>query len=93
MIIAAPLLGAFSVLQTPREGELQSVAPMLDLFVRMPGASSDEVVQRISLPMERLLREAGGRTSSRSYSCLGVCRNLAIHCGAQVKPFTVRYTG
>ncbi len=56
-IIAALLLGAFSILQTPREEEPQIVVPMLDVFVQMPGASSDEVAQRVSLPMERLLRE------------------------------------
>ncbi len=60
VIVAALLLGAFSILQTPREEEPQIVVPMLDIFVQMPGASSDEVAQRISLPMERLLREVPG---------------------------------
>jgi multidrug efflux pump subunit AcrB len=57
VIIAALLLGAFSIVQTPREEEPQIIVPMLDVFVQMPGASSDEVAQRVSLPMERLLRE------------------------------------
>jgi multidrug efflux pump subunit AcrB len=60
VIVAALLLGAFSILQTPREEEPQIVVPMLDVFVQMPGASSDEVAQRVSLPMERLLREVPG---------------------------------
>jgi multidrug efflux pump subunit AcrB len=60
VIVAALLLGAFSVLQTPREEEPQIVVPMLDVFVQMPGASSEEVAQRVSLPMERLLREVPG---------------------------------
>ena len=60
VIVAALLLGAFSVLKTPREEEPQIVVPMLDVFVQMPGASSDEVAQRISLPMEKLLREVPG---------------------------------
>ncbi len=60
VIVAALLLGAFSILQTPREEEPQIVVPMLDVFVEMPGASSDEVAQRVSLPMERLLREVPG---------------------------------
>jgi multidrug efflux pump subunit AcrB len=60
VIIAALLLGAFSILQTPREEEPQIVVPMLDVFVQMPGASSDEVAQRVGLPMERLLREVPG---------------------------------
>ena len=33
---------------------------MLDVFVQMPGASADEVAQRVSLPMEKLLREVPG---------------------------------
>ena len=33
---------------------------MLELFVQMPGASSEEISQRVSLPMEKLLREVPG---------------------------------
>ncbi|MBZ5651642.1 MAG: hypothetical protein LAO18_14290, partial [Acidobacteriia bacterium] len=40
VIVAALLLGAFSILQTPREEEPQIVVPMLDVFVQMPGASA-----------------------------------------------------
>src|SRR6478609_4393969 len=60
VIVAALLLGAFSILQTPREEEPQIVVPMLDVFVQMPGASPEEVAQRVSLPMEKLLREVPG---------------------------------
>jgi multidrug efflux pump subunit AcrB len=60
VIVAALLLGVFAILQTPREEEPQIVVPMLDVFVQMPGASSQEVVQRVSSPMEKLLREVPG---------------------------------
>jgi len=60
VIVAALLLGAFAILRTPREEEPQIVVPMLDVFVQMPGASSQEVAQRVSLPMEKLLREVPG---------------------------------
>ena len=60
VIVAALLLGAFAILQTPREEEPQIVVPMLDVFVQMPGASSQEVAQRVSLPMEKLLRQVPG---------------------------------
>ncbi|HUO17163.1 MAG TPA: efflux RND transporter permease subunit [Verrucomicrobiae bacterium] len=60
VIVAALLLGAFAILKTPREEEPQIVVPMLDVFVQMPGASSEEVAQRVSLPMEKLLREVPG---------------------------------
>jgi multidrug efflux pump subunit AcrB len=59
-IVAALLLGFFSILQTPREEEPQIVVPMLDVFVQMPGASAEEVSQRATLPMEKLLREIPG---------------------------------
>ena len=60
VIVAALLLGAFSILQTPREEEPQIVVPMLDVFVQMPGATPEEISQRVSLPMEKLLREVPG---------------------------------
>ena len=60
VIVAALLLGAFSILETPREEEPQIVVPMLDVFVQMPGASPEEISQRGSLPMEKLLREVPG---------------------------------
>jgi multidrug efflux pump subunit AcrB len=59
-IVAALLLGAFSILQTPREEEPQIVVPMLDVFVQMPGASPEEVAERATVPMEKLLREIPG---------------------------------
>jgi multidrug efflux pump subunit AcrB len=59
-VVAALLLGAFSILQTPREEEPQIVVPMLDVFVQMPGASAEEVAQRATVPVEKLLRELPG---------------------------------
>ena len=60
LIIAALLLGGVSILMTPREEEPQIVVPMLDVSVAMAGASAEEVAQRVSEPMERLLREIPG---------------------------------
>jgi multidrug efflux pump subunit AcrB len=59
-IAGALLAGAFAILMTPREEEPQIVVPMLDVFVQMPGASPQEVQQRATVPMERLLREVPG---------------------------------
>jgi multidrug efflux pump subunit AcrB len=59
-IVAALLLGLFAILQTPREEEPQIVVPMLDVFVQMPGASAQEVSERVTVPMENLLREIPG---------------------------------
>jgi multidrug efflux pump subunit AcrB len=60
VVVAALFLGLVAILQTPREEEPQIIVPMLDVFVQMPGASSEEVTQRASLPMEKLLREVPG---------------------------------
>ena len=59
-IATALLLGAFAIWQTPREEEPQIKVPMLDVMVQMPGASAKEVEQRVSIPMEKLLREVPG---------------------------------
>jgi multidrug efflux pump subunit AcrB len=72
VIVAALLLGGFSILKTPREEEPQIVVPMLDVFVQMPGASAEEVAQRVSLPMEKLLREVAGVEYIYSISHPGV---------------------
>ncbi|MGB8010179.1 MAG: efflux RND transporter permease subunit [Terriglobales bacterium] len=72
VIVAALLLGAFSILQTPREEEPQIIVPMLDVFVQMPGASPEEISQRVSLPMEKLLREVPGVEYVYSISQPGV---------------------
>ncbi len=60
IVVASLLLGFFSILKTPREEEPQIVVPMLDIFVQMPGASAEEVTQRATVPMEKLLREIPG---------------------------------
>lgn len=72
VIVAALLVGAFSILKTPREEEPQIVAPMLDVFVQMPGASSEEVAQRVSSPTEKLLRDVPGVEYVYSVSHPGV---------------------
>ena len=57
---AALLLGLFAILVLPREEEPQIVVPMVDVFVQMPGASPEEVEQRVTRPLEKLLWEVPG---------------------------------
>ena len=60
VIVASLLLGAFAVWKLPREEEPQIIVPMVDVFVRMPGASAREVEERVTKPMEKLLWEIPG---------------------------------
>jgi len=59
-MIFAIFLGAFAVLQTPREEEPQIIVPMMDVFVEMPGATAKEVEERVTTPMEKLIWEIPG---------------------------------
>jgi multidrug efflux pump subunit AcrB len=58
--IAAIALGAVAVVALPREEEPQIIVPMIDVMVAMPGASPEEVQQRVTRPMEKLLWEIPG---------------------------------
>ena len=60
IMIFAIFLGAFAVLQTPREEEPQIIVPMMDVFVQMPGATAKEVEERVTTPMEKLIWEIPG---------------------------------
>ena len=60
VIVTAVGLGALAIDRLPREEEPQIVVPMVDVFVRMPGASAREVEERLTKPLERLLWEIPG---------------------------------
>lgn len=72
-IIASLLLGSLAIVLLPREEEPQIVVPMIDIFVGMPGSSAQEVEQRITTPLEKLVAELPGveyvySTSSPNHS-------------------------
>ncbi len=60
IVVAALAAGAAALLITPREEEPQIVVPMMDVFVSYPGATAEEVEQRVTKPMSRLLWEIKG---------------------------------
>ena len=60
LVIAAFALGAFTLLEIPREEEPQIIVPMIDIFVQFPGASAKEVEERVSAPVEQMLRDIPG---------------------------------
>ncbi len=59
-LLASLALGMLSVVALPREEEPQIIVPMIDVLVQMPGASAQEVEQRVTRPMEQLLWEIPG---------------------------------
>lgn len=60
IIAASILLGIGAVVMLPREEEPQIIVPMIDVMVEMPGASSKEIEERVTKPMEKLLWEIPG---------------------------------
>ncbi len=60
IIISSILLGIMATIYLPREEEPQIIVPMVDIFIKMPGASAKEVEQRITNPVEKLLWEIPG---------------------------------
>lgn len=59
-VIASILLGLFAVFMLPREEEPQIKVPMIDVLIAMPGATSAEVENRVTRPVEKLLWEIPG---------------------------------
>ena len=56
-VLASVLLGVFAVLRLPREEEPQIKVPIIDVFAALPGATPEEVENRLTRPMEKLLWE------------------------------------
>ncbi len=80
IVVVALLLGIGATLILPREEEPQITVPMADVFVSMPGASAKDVEQRVTAPMEKLIKELPGveyiYSTSRPGSSLVIVRFL-----------------
>ena len=74
IIVSSLFIGALAVWKLPREEEPQIIVPMIDVFVRMPGASAREVEERVTKPMEKLLWEIPGVEYIYSTSSPGTSR-------------------
>ncbi|WP_404425538.1 efflux RND transporter permease subunit [Nibricoccus sp. IMCC34717] len=57
IIVASLMLGLFAVWQLPREEEPQIQVPIVDVFAALPGASPQEVENRLTRPLEKLFWE------------------------------------
>ncbi len=60
VVIASIFLGVFAIIVTPREEEPQIIVPMIDVMVAYPGASAQEVDERVTKPMSKFLWEIKG---------------------------------
>lgn len=60
IILFSIFLGIMSVVILPREEEPQIIVPMADVFVDMPGATPEEVTERVIKPMEKVMQEVQG---------------------------------
>ena len=60
VILSSVLLGLGAIILLPREEEPQIKVPMIDVLVRMPGSGAQEVEERVTRPMEKLLWEIQG---------------------------------
>jgi len=56
-MLSCVLLGVMAVLLTPREENPQIIIPGAEIFVSLPGASSEEVEQLLVNPLEGMIRE------------------------------------
>lgn len=59
-MLSCVLLGIMAVLLTPREENPQIIVPAAEIFVSLPGASSEEVEQLVVNPLEAMVREISG---------------------------------
>ncbi len=60
LLLLSLVLGVGATLALPREEEPQITVPMADVLVSFPGATAREVEQRVTYPMEKLVRELEG---------------------------------
>ncbi len=60
MLIVAVFLGAVAIYSIPREEEPQINVTLIDLFVDLPATPAPEIEQRVSRPLEKLMRELPG---------------------------------
>ena len=76
-LVGSLLLGALALVLLPREEEPQIKVPMIDVFVAMPGASPEEIANRVAIPMEKLLYELPDVEYIYSTSTPGLCMLIA----------------
>ncbi len=91
LLLAFFLIGLLGMMITPREEDPQISVPMVDVFVAYPGASSSEVANLISEPLERLMSELSGVKHVYSMSREGLSMvTVRFDVGEQMEPSLVK---
>ncbi|MCB9993168.1 MAG: efflux RND transporter permease subunit [Hyphomicrobiaceae bacterium] len=91
LLIAFFLIGMLGMLVTPREEDPQISVPMIDVFVAFPGASSSEIANLVSEPLERLMSEISGVKHVYSQSRPGMSMvTVRFDVGQQMEPSLVK---
>lgn len=91
LMIAFLALGVYSTYLTPREEEPQIDIPMADIFIGYPGASPEEVEQRVAIPLEKTLSNIEGVEYVYSTSMTGQAMVSArFYVGEDVERSLVR---
>jgi hypothetical protein len=61
LMAGALALGLFTVFTMPSEEEPQIIVPLADIYMPLPGASPQEVENRLLIPVENILSGGGPR--------------------------------
>ncbi|TNF99478.1 MAG: efflux RND transporter permease subunit, partial [Gammaproteobacteria bacterium] len=86
LFIAMMLVGIYGLIATPRQEDPQISVPMVDIMLRMPGASSEEVSRLAVSPLERLVSEISGvkHVYSVSDEEMGII-TMEFHVGEEIE--------
>ena len=60
LLFACLGMGLIGLVLTPRQEDPQISVPMVDIFVRYPGASAEQVATLVAEPLERIMSEIAG---------------------------------
>jgi multidrug efflux pump subunit AcrB len=91
MMFAALAIGVAAIMLTPREEEPQIVVPMVDIFVGLPGATPEEVENRVTIPLEKAMWEIPGVDFVYSSSMPGVAMvTVRFYVGEDVERSLVK---
>jgi multidrug efflux pump subunit AcrB len=78
LLLGALLVGAVSLIITPREEEPQIIVPLADVLVSAPGLGAKQVERQIATPLEKLLYQIDGveyvYSISRAEQCVVTVR-------------------